>query len=140
MGSSFSYPESMNNIPSSLNNDEYLIMSYNDNNYIIKQRELINKIKNNMFINFFMPSNITSPIIDGNFIVYLNNNQVITTADSTDLKIFIKLFAFEKNINLEKTVFKLGQEAGRKKSYLKNIIKRKRKNIKKKIIKKKLNN
>ena len=54
MGNAVSTPESMKNIPSTLNKDEYLQMTYNGNVYCIQKRSVSDQISGSFKQNFAM--------------------------------------------------------------------------------------
>ena len=134
MGNAISTPESMKNIPSKLNDDEYVQMTYNGTVYCIKKRSYGEQFNAGIKQNFTAESFAMDALglgafrnmnkqHTGRFSVTIDNplNEPLpTTADSTELKWFIKAFAFEKNIKLENATFEL-----------KNLKKKEEKEIKK---------
>jgi len=121
MGNIISTPESMKQVPNKLNKDEYLQMTYNGTVYCIQKRSLGNQINGSIKQGFsaesfamdalglgaFRNMNKTKT---GRFYVTKDNplNEPLpTTADSSELKWFIKAFAFEKGIKLENATFEL---------------------------------
>ena len=121
MGNSVSTPESMKNIPSKLNKDEYLQMTYDGKIYCIKQRSIKDQLTANFKQNFSADAfaldalglgafkNINKQHT-GYYYVSLNNplNEPIpTTANASNLSWFIKAFAFERRIKLENATFEL---------------------------------
>jgi hypothetical protein len=138
MGNAISTPESMKNIPSKLNKDEYLQMTYDGTIYCIQKRSLGDQMSAGFKQNFTTESFAMDALglgafrnmnkqKTGNFYVSLDNplNEPIpTTANSTNLSWFIKAFAFEKDIKLKDAVFEL-----------KNLTKKEENEIKKEEIK-----
>jgi hypothetical protein len=133
MGNAISTPESMKNIPSKLNDDEYVQMTYNGTVYCIKKRSYGEQFNAGIKQNFTAESFAMDALglgafrnmnkqHTGRFSVTIDNplNEPLpTTADSTELKWFIKAFAFEKGIKLENATFEL-----------KNLTKKEEKEIK----------
>ena len=115
MGGLFSYPESMAHLPDTL--DKQTVHMYYDNRtYIITPRSFWNQVGRHALINTVTPESLTElaqAVGNGHFIVNLYDKQqntltqVLTTADSTHLKPFLKLFAIEKGIDLSKASFEL---------------------------------
>jgi hypothetical protein len=134
MGNEFSTPESMKNIPNKLSKGMYLEMTYDGTVYCIQKRSIGDQISANFRQSFTAEQFAMNALglgafrninkqKTGNFYVTINNplNEPIpTTADSTELKWFIKAFAFEKDIKLENATFEL-----------KNLTKKEEKEIKK---------
>jgi hypothetical protein len=121
MGNSISTPESMKNIPSELNEDEYLQMTYDGTNYCIQKRANLNRLSASIRQNFTAEAFLLDAVglgqfrninkqKTGQFYVTLNNplnEPVPTTVDSTRLSWFIKGFAYEQGIQLENATFQL---------------------------------
>jgi hypothetical protein len=115
MGNAVSTPESMKNIPSTLNDDEYLQMIYDGIIYCIQKRGV--SIKHNFTAEAFAMEAIGLGAFkninkqhSGYFYVTLNNpltEPIPTTTDASVLSWFIKGFAFERGIKLENATFEL---------------------------------
>jgi hypothetical protein len=121
MGNAVSTPESMKNIPSTLNDDEYLQMIYDGIIYCIQKRNISNQLSGSFKQNFTAEAFAMEAIglgafkninkqHTGYFYVTLNNpltEPIPTTTDASILSWFIKGFAFERGIKLENATFEL---------------------------------
>lgn len=134
MGNAVSTPESMKNIPSTLNKDEYVQMIYDGVIYCIQKRSIGDQMSASFKQNFTARAFAMEAIglgafkninkqNTGYFYVTINNpltEPIPTTANASILFWFIKAFAFEKGIKLENATFEL-----------KNLTKNEEKEIKK---------
>ncbi len=123
MGNAFTIPEAIKHLPDYLPEGEYVKMVYNNTDYFIQSRGIGNIILNNV-IGSFLPGNSVQGFYDpftgtfdrsdiSNYYVTmenLTNGKISSWANNKNLKYYIKDFASDKKINLEKAVFTINKK------------------------------
>jgi hypothetical protein len=120
MGNSLSYPESMKDVPNQLKDNQYVKMVLDNGTvYYFQKRTIGTMLGNSIRQNFSLESFALHRVGLGQFSNMMHTNTghfyatktkpfaskdaLVTTVDSTELKLYIKLFAIEQRIHLETT-------------------------------------